>query len=108
MPEIFKKLVLVLATSVPIIKVNKEDNMVLKRVFYIYYPIQFQKNKMQVLINLGNKVNAMILTYAAKLNLQVCSTNIKAQKIDSSILKMFEIILTSFKIENKLNRLWFF
>lgn len=43
-----------------------------------------------------NKVNTITLTYAAKLDLKIYYINVKAQKIDSSILKIFEIILDSF------------
>lgn len=38
----------------------------------------------------------MSLAYAAKLGLKVCLIDIKAQKIDSSLLKIFEIVITSF------------
>ena len=53
-------------------------------------------------INFGNKVNVMILEYALKLSLKIYSTNVKTKKIDSSIFKMFEMILANFKIKNKL------
>ena len=39
-----------------------------------------------------------------KLGLKVYSTNIKTQKIDGSILKIFEIVLASFLIKDKLKR----
>ena len=38
----------------------------------------------------------MILGYASKLGLKVCSINVKAQKVDDSILKTFKIVLDSF------------
>lgn len=44
----------------------------------------------------------MILGYTLKLGLKVCFTNVKTQKIDSSILKIFRMVLTSFQIEDKL------
>ena len=50
----------------------------------------------------------MTPTYAAKLGLKVRKTNIRAQKIDSSILKTFEIVLTDFQLEDKLGRARFF
>lgn len=35
----FQKLVLVSIISIPIIEADKKNNVVLKRVFYIYYPV---------------------------------------------------------------------
>lgn len=40
--------------------------VVIDHVLYIYYPHQFKKNKIQALINLGNKINAITLVYASK------------------------------------------
>ena len=50
----------------------------------------------------------MTLRYASKLGLKICSTKVWAQKIDCSIIKMFEIILTSFQIEDKIENNQFF
>ena len=50
----------------------------------------------------------MTLVYALKLGFQVSCTNIKAQKIDGSIFKTFEIVLASFQMEDKLGKAWFF
>lgn len=41
----FKKLISVLATFVPVTKTSKKNNVVLERVFCIYYPIWFKNNK---------------------------------------------------------------
>lgn len=49
----------------------------------------------------------MTLAYASILGLRVYRINVKAQKIDCSILKTFEIVLASFYIENKLKKSWF-
>ena len=79
---------------------NKKDNdLTLVRVLHIHYSPRFQKsnkNKGRALINSGNKINAMTLAYELKLGLQVCQTNVKAQKINVSTLKMFRIVPTSF------------
>lgn len=45
----------------------------------------------------------MILAFIAKLGLKVYSTNVKAQKINDFILKIFEIVLVSFELEDTLN-----
>lgn len=91
----------------PIIKASKE-NIVLDQVFYIYYLIQFKKNKIQAPINSNSKINAMIPAYSSKLNLKIYCINIKAQKIDGSIFEIFKIFLASFQIKNKLRKAQFF
>ena len=76
----------------------------------IHYPIWFKKSKVQVqaLIDFGSEVNAMTLGYASKLGLKIRSTNVGAQKIDSSTLKTFRMVLVSFQVENTLERARFF
>ena len=46
--------------------------------------------------------------YTSKLGLKICPTNIEMQKIDGSIFKIFEIVLTSFQIKGKLKKAQFF
>lgn len=46
----------------------------------------------------------MTLVYILKLGFQVCQTNIRAQKIDGSIFETFRMVLTSFQVENKLEK----
>lgn len=85
-------------------KATKKDNMVVKKVFSIHYPVLFKNNEVLDLINFDSKVNAMILEYALKLGLKINLTDIKTQKIDSFILNTFEIVLASFYVENKLGQ----
>lgn len=89
---------------------SKEDEVVQKRVPYIHYPLRFQKdtNKVQALIDSGSKINAMTPAYASKLGLQVRQTHVSAQKINSSILETFGMVLASFQVEDKLGRARFF
>lgn len=51
---------------------------------------------MQAFINLSSKVNTINLAYAKQLGLYNRQTNVEAQKIDGSYLKIFEIIIASF------------
>ena len=46
--------------------------------------------------------------YVLKLGLKIYPTNVGAQKIDGSTLEMFEIVLTSFQVEDKLGRTRYF
>ena len=80
------------------------------QVSYICYLIWFKKSKVQVqaLIDSGIEINAMTPGYASKLGLKVRSIDVKAQKIDGSTLKMFEMVLASFQIEDTLKKAQFF
>lgn len=74
---------------------------VLQQVFYIRYSIQFQSqegpvNMIKVLTNSNSKVNAMTLSYIAKLGIVSWKISVKAQKIDGRTLKTYSMILASF------------
>ena len=73
--------------------------------------MQFQKDKgknVSVLLNFGNKVNAITLAYMAQLGLKVQKTNVDAQKIDKSLLKIYGIVIAAFQVFDQLGRFWFF
>lgn len=72
------------------------DNVALNWVPCIHYLICFKKNEIRDLINFGSKVNTMTSAYALKLSLKIRQTNVGAQKIDDSIVKMFRMVLASF------------
>ena len=81
--------------------------MILDRVPCIHYPMQFRKNKgatIQALIDSGSKVNTMTPAYAKKPSLQVRKTNVRAQKIDGSLLRTFGMVIAGFQVEDKLGR----
>ena len=85
---------------------SKEDYISFEWILYIYYPLCFWKDTTDIraLIHLGSEGNAMTLAYAWKLEDKVCYTNVGAQKIDGPTLKMFEIVLASFQLENKIGK----
>ena len=73
--------------------------MVLDRVPYIHYSVQFQKNKeatIWALINSSSKVNAITPAYIFKLGLKIWKTDVGAQKIDGSSLKTFGMFIAAF------------
>lgn len=80
--------------------------VVLKKIPCIYYSLYFQKDiaKVKALFNSDSKFNAITPAYALKLGLKICHTNVQAQKIDGFTLKMFGMVLASFKVENMLSR----
>ena len=63
---------------------------------------------MQALIDSSSNVNVMNSAYAKKLDFRVRQTNVGAQKIDRSHLETFEMVITSFLLEDKLEKVWFF
>lgn len=50
----------------------------------------------------------MTPTYITKINLKIWTINIGAQKINDLIFQIFNIILSSFWIRDKLEKVWFF
>lgn len=94
-----------MTTSLLVTKTSKEDYLSLERVPYIYYPLCFQKDTVGIraLIDLGSKINVMTSVYTSKLGFKVYHTNVEAQKIDGSTLKIFGIVLVSFHIEDKIS-----
>lgn len=85
--------------------------MILEGISCIHYLLCFYKdknNKVLALMNLGNKVNAKNSRYASKLDLKICSTNVRAQKNGGFTLKTFGMVLTRFQVKNKLEKARFF
>ena len=79
MHQTSKKPVLVSAIFVPVID-NKGEQVVLKRIPSIHYPVWFQESQKQVktLLSRGSKVNAMSSAYVEGLDLKTRKTNVKA------------------------------
>ena len=89
---------------------SKKENVSLKRVPCIYYPLRFCKDTagIETLIDSDSKVNTISPTYALKLDLKDHHIDVRAQKIDGSILKTFKMVLASFQVEDKLGKIRFF
>ena len=95
----FKKLISASTTFLSVAGASIEDtSRSLDWVPYIYYPLRFQKDTVEVkaLIDSGSEVNAITPAYASKLGLWVCQTDVGALKIDGSTLKTFGMVLASF------------
>ena len=60
------------------------------------------------MFNSGSEVNAMSPAYAKKLSLKTRKTNVGAQKIDSSALEIFGMVIADFQVEDKGGRPRFF
>ena len=60
------------------------------------------------MINLGSEVNAIHPTFAKQLDLPIKQTDVGVQKIDGTILETHEIVVTTFLVMDKVNRVKFF
>ena len=87
-----------------------DGNKKVVRVPFIYYPVQFQKGQEQVkaLLDSGSEVNAKSPAYVERLGLKTQKTNVGAQKIDSSALEIFGMVIADFQLEDKSGRPRFF
>lgn len=56
-----------MATFAAVTEISKEDDIILDQILCIYYPIWFNKNKVWVLYDSGNKINVMTPVFASKL-----------------------------------------
>ena len=60
------------------------------------------------MIDSESEVNAIHPTFARQLGLFIRSTDIGTQKINNTILDIYEMVVTTFLIVNKANRVRFF
>lgn len=51
-------------------------DLVLEQVLYIYYPVQFEKDKVKILISLSIKINVITFMFATILGLKICFTKL--------------------------------
>ena len=83
------------------------QEVALDRVLYLYYLVQFRKNKRAIiwaLINFGSEINTITLAYAKKLGLRTWKTDVGAQKIDGSSLDTLGMVIAGFQVIDKLGR----
>ena len=101
-----KKLVAVLATSTSVTDKKTEEE--LEWVPCIRYPITFKKDQMEALLDSGSKINAISQGFAQQLGLRIRKTNIGAQKIDSTTLETYGMVVSTFSVLDKDGRERFF
>ena len=88
--------------------VGKNLRSNLARVPCIRYPINFGKKSISTLLNSGSEVNAIHLVFAREIGLSIRPTDVGAQKIDSTTLETFGIVVIAFLVEDKANQVRFF
>lgn len=59
---------------------------------YIWYPMIF-KNQTEALLNLRSEINAMSQVFAQQLSLKIRKTSIEMQKIDSTTLETYRMVV---------------
>lgn len=74
----------------------------------IYYLVHFEEEPVQALIDSSSEVNTINPTFAKKLGFWVWKTKVKAQIINNSTVKTFEMVISSFLINDKIKNSQFF
>ena len=89
----------------------------LERVTCIQYPIAFPGGVTQdglalgpvlALLDSGSEVNVMHLAFAERLGLVVRTTNVGVQKIDSTTLETYGMVVAAFSVTDQADRVRFF
>ena len=82
----------------------------LAQVPYVWYPITFRKKFVPVLVlfDSSSEVNAIHPTFTSGLSLPIRPIEIKAQKIDDTMLNIFGMIVAAFSMMDKANQIRFF
>ena len=89
----------------------------LKQVTCIQYPIAFPGGITQngsaldpvsALLDSGSEVNAMHPAFVERLGLVVQTTNVGAQKIDSTTLEIYRMLVAAFSVTDQADRIRFF
>lgn len=80
----------------------------LQQIPCIEYFAQLGLQTVKVLINMGNKVNVMWPSFSEQLGLYIWKINISAWKINGSKLKMYDMVITSFLVNDKDRKSCFF
>ena len=104
MPWKAKKLVAILAISMPMIGKKEEE---LEWVSCIWYLVIF-KDQIEALLDSERKVNVMSQVFVYQLDLKIWKTNVKVQTIDGTTLETYKIVISTFSIWNKDNKERFF
>ena len=83
----------------------------LEHVPCIYYSVQFKdmdKTTVQALINSGSEVNTIHPFFAKQLGLSIRPIDLRVQKVDSTTLDTYEMIVAVFSVVDKANQIRFF
>lgn len=87
--------------------IKVQEDLELQRVLYMHYPAKFNKFFLEVLIDLGSEVNAMQTSFAKKLGLYICKTDVSTQKINGSRPETFGMVIALFQVDDKIGKFCF-
>lgn len=87
---------------------DKNSGTIHVQVFCIQYFIIFYKQFMLVLLKSEIEINTIFPTFAKKLGLPIKQINIRAQKIYSTMLDTYEIVVIVFSVMDKANQVRYF
>lgn len=62
----------------------------------IQYTVQFSRNKIEALVNSRSEINVRNIAFAQAFDITPGTTNIGAQKIDGSSLKIYKMVFATF------------
>lgn len=80
----------------------------LQYVPYISYIIQFSRNKINALVDLGSEIHVLNSALAWSLNIIPRIANIGAQKIDGSSFRTYKMVYISFSLQDGCKTVRFF
>lgn len=63
---------------------------------------------MWTLIDIGSKMNTIQPSIDKQLGFRIWETDVNAQKIDDSCLKIFDMAIATVQMENETRRFWYF
>ena len=75
----------------------------LKHVLCIHYSVRFKKGMTQALIDSENEVNAIYPNFVKQLGLLIQPTDVRAQKIDDTMLDIYKMVVAVFSVLDKAN-----
>ncbi len=79
---------------------DKKTEEELECVSYIQYFVTF-KDQTEALLDSRSEVKAMSQVFAQQLGLKICKTNVGAQKIDSTTLEIYGMVVSTFLVLDK-------
>ena len=89
-------------------KESESEYQNLAQIPCIRYLINFEKQSVSALLDLGNKVNAVHSAFAKELSFLIRPTDVRAQIINGNTLETYGMVVAAFLVEDKANWVRFF
>lgn len=98
---------LVSTTFALIVEINKkadlkfQERLELQHIIYIHYLIQFNGFPVKMLMSSSSEVNAIYLSFMKRLSLRICKTDVRTEKINSSLPETYNMIITLYHMNDR-------